>query len=68
MKILGVYNRCQNTTGWIYRGRIEIYHVYVQKHIAPLEICSNPPPVRGKPPGAPAFLRLAYFEDLFLYV
>ena len=33
---------------------------YVQKHIALIIICSNPRLVRDKPPGAHAFVRLAY--------
>ena len=37
---------------------------YVQKYIAPLEMCYNPPVVRDKPLGAPAFVRPVYFDDI----
>ena len=34
---------------------------YVQKHMAPMAVCSGPSLVRDTPLGAPAFVRLAYW-------
>ena len=35
-----------------------------QKYIAPLAMCYNPPLVRDKPLGAPAFVKLVYWNGL----
>ena len=48
---------CQNTTMLVYGTCIGIYYVNVQKHIAPLAICSDPPLGRDKSLGALAFVR-----------
>ena len=37
--------------------------VYGQKHIAPLAMFNNPPLVRDKPLGAPAFVKLVYYSE-----
>ena len=36
---------------------------YVQKHIAALAMCHNPPLVRDKPLGAPASVKLVFSEQ-----
>ena len=46
--IAGVLLMCQNTTMRVYYGAwIKTYYVYVQKHIAALEMCHNQPLVRN---------------------
>ena len=49
---------CQNTTMRVYGAWIRIHHIYVQKHIAPLAICSNL--VHDKPLEVPIFVKRAY--------
>ena len=67
-EILGVYfwyvkiPQC----GYMSHGLEYMYVTfYVQKHIAPPGICSNPPLVRDKPLGVPAFIRLAYWWAVY---
>ena len=57
---------CQNTTMRVYMEHGSKYITfYVQKHIAPLAMCYNPPRVRDKPLGAPAFVKLVYSRQRF---
>ena len=51
---------CQNTTMRVYGAWIKYIMLYVQKHITPLVMCYNPPLVRDKPLGVPAFVKLIY--------
>ena len=38
----------------------------LKKHVAPLTMCYNPPLVRGKPLGAPTFVKLVYSSVCFI--
>ena len=51
---------CQNTTIRVYGAWIKIYYVLCSKHMPALAMCYNPPLVRDKPPGAPAFVKIIY--------
>ena len=61
MKSLMLYYWYVKTLQYGYMERcLEYTTFYVQKHIAPLTICSNPALVCDKPLGASTFVRLAY--------
>ena len=51
---------CQNTTMWVHGAWIKIYYVLCSKHIAPQAMCYDPPLVRDKLLGEPAFVKLLY--------
>ena len=56
----GILLMCQNITMWVYGAWIKYVSSYVKKHIVHLAMCYNPPIVRDKPLGAPAFVKLVY--------
>ena len=62
MDSLGVYYCCVKIPqcGYMEHGLTSITF-YVQKHIPPLVMCYNPPLVRDKPLGAPAFVNLVHW-------
>ena len=64
----GILTMCQNTTMRLYGAWNKIYYVlcpktyiYINVYIA----CYNPPLVCDKPLGAPAFVNLFYFSELW---
>ena len=59
---LGVYYCCVKIPqcGYMEHG-LKYIMFYIQKHIAPLAMCYNPPLVRDKPLGAPTLVKLSYF-------
>ena len=60
----GIFLLCQNTTMRVYGAWIRIYCFYVQKHKAPLAVCSNLLLVHEKPLGLTTFVRLTYSWDV----
>ena len=69
MKSLGVYYWYvkKSQCGCVAHGS-EYITFYVQKHIAPLVAFLHLPLVCGRPLGAPAFVKLAYWIIVSLYI
>ena len=55
---------CQKTQYGYEEHGLEYITFYVQKHIAPVMLCSGPSQVCDKPLGGPAFVRLTYYVKL----
>ena len=61
-KLLGVCYWCVKIPQCRYmKHGLKHIKIYVQKHIAPLAMCYNPPLVCDKPLGAPASVKLVYW-------
>ena len=62
-EIIGVYvtdvSKCHTAGTWAW-----INTHYVQKHISALAMSNNPGPVRDKPLGTPASVKLVYWDNL----
>ena len=66
-EIIGVYYWCVKIPQCVYmKHGLKYNTLYVEKHIASLTMCYNPPLVHHKLLGAPAFVKLAYFILLLL--
>ena len=66
-KLLGVCYWCVKIPQCGYMGHgLKLISFYVQKHIAALAMCHNPPLVRDKPLGVPTSVKLVYYLVVFL--
>ena len=60
----GMLLMCQNTTMRVYGARIKDITFYVQKHTEPLAMCYNTTLVSDKLLGAPASVKLVYYDNI----
>ena len=68
MKSLGVcYKYVEVPECWYQEHGLEYITFYIRKHSAPLVVCSGPPAVHKKQPGASAFERLANYVNILLW-